>query len=112
MLRGQLLKGATPLLVLSVLREGEFYGYQIAKRIRELTSNVLAPSEGSLYPALHRLEAMGALQATWRDSDQGPKRRYYRITPAGTRMLAQHQEEWDAFAGGIRVVTGRPAAGS
>jgi PadR family transcriptional regulator PadR len=82
-IRGQLLKGTTPLLVLSVLRDGELYGYEIAQRIRERSGGAFAPSEGALYPALHALEANGALVATWRESDKGPRRRYYAIIPPG-----------------------------
>ena len=75
-IRGQLLKGTTPLLVLSVLRDGELYGYEIAQRIRLRSGGAFAPSEGALYPALHALEADGALTATWRESDKGPRRRH------------------------------------
>jgi PadR family transcriptional regulator PadR len=97
-IRGQLLKGTTPLLVLTILRNGELYGYEIAQRIRERSGGTFAPSEGSLYPALHSLEAEGALQATWRDSDKGPRRRYYKITPKGGALLAEHEQEWTSFA--------------
>jgi DNA-binding PadR family transcriptional regulator len=98
---GQLLKGTTPLLVLSVLHDGELYGYEIAQRIRERSGGAFAPSEGSLYPALHALEAHGALVADWRESDRGPRRRYYRMTPKGGALLAEHQTEWAAFSAGI-----------
>ena len=97
-IRGQLLKGTTPLLVLAILRDGELYGYEIAQRIRERSGGAFAPSEGSLYPALHGLEAEGALQATWRDSDKGPRRRYYKITPKGGALLTEHEKEWASFA--------------
>jgi len=97
-IRGQLLKGTTPLLVLTVLRDGELYGYEIAQRIRERSGGAFAPSEGSLYPALHALEADGALQATWRASDKGPRRRYYTITPRGGGLLAEHEAEWASFS--------------
>lgn len=97
-IRGQLLKGTTPLLVLTILRDGELYGYEIAQRIRERSGGAFVPSEGSLYPALHSLEAEGALQATWRDSDKGPRRRYYRITPKGGALLAEREREWTSFA--------------
>jgi PadR family transcriptional regulator, regulatory protein PadR len=102
--RSQLLKGATPYLVLSVLREGELYGYQIAQRIRERSAGAFAPGEGSLYPALHRLESDGSLVAAWRDGDRGPRRRWYRITPAGLAALAEHEAEWEAFSGAVARV--------
>jgi PadR family transcriptional regulator PadR len=103
---GQLLKGTTPLLVLTVLRDGELYGYEIAQRIRERSGGAFAPSEGSLYPALHALEADGALTATWRESDKGPRRRYYRLTDRGGALLAEHQTEWAAFSSGIARTLG------
>ena len=93
-IRGQLLKGTTPLLVLSVLRDGELYGYEIAQRIRERSGGAFAP----LYPALHALEADGALVATWRESDKGPRRRYYAITPLGGALFEEREREWSSFA--------------
>ena len=100
-IRTQLLKGTTTLLVLTVLRDGELYGYEIAQRINERSSGAFVPSEGSLYPALHALEADGALEASWRDSDRGPRRRYYKITSSGLGLLEQHAQEWAAFSQGM-----------
>ncbi len=110
-IRTQLLKGTTPLLVLSVLRDGELYGYEIAQRIRERSGGAFAPSEGSLYPALHALEAEGALLASWRESDKGPKRRYYRITPTGGAMLAEHERAWTEFSVGVGRALGETSGG-
>jgi PadR family transcriptional regulator PadR len=107
-IRGQLLKGTTTLLVLTVLREGELYGYEIAQRIRENSGGVFVPNEGSLYPALHALEADGALEANWRDSDRGPRRRYYKITKAGLGMLETHAQEWAAFSLGMSRAAAAP----
>ncbi len=109
-IRGQLLKGTMPLLVLAVVRDGELYGYEIAQRIREQSGGAFAPSEGSLYPALHTLESEGALEAFWQESDRGPRRRYYRITPDGERLLAEHEREWQAFASGVTKALGRTNA--
>jgi PadR family transcriptional regulator PadR len=106
-IRGQLLKGTTTLLVLTVLREGELYGYEIAQRIRDNSGGAFVPNEGSLYPALHALEAGGALEASWRESDRGPRRRYYKITKTGLGMLETHAQEWAAFSLGMsRAVAG------
>lgn len=101
----QLAKGTTPLLVLSVIAEGELYGYDIAQRIREMSGGAFAPSEGALYPTLHRLEAEGALEAVWRDSDRGPRRRYYRLTEQGRGLLAASKQEWSTFAKSVERVT-------
>ncbi len=110
MVRSELLKGTTALLVLGVLREGELYGYEIAQRIRERSAAAIDPGEGWLYPTLHRLETQGALSATWREGDRGPRRRYYRITNAGLRLLEAQEREWDAFARSVRLVTGKRGA--
>lgn len=104
-IRSQLLKGTVPFLVLSVLAAGEMYGYQIAQRIRERSGAFLAPSEGSLYPALHRLEREGAVIAEWRASELGPRRRYYSLTPAGEKLLADARAEWQAFSGVVTAVS-------
>ena len=103
-LNSQLLKGAMTFLVLAVLRDGEQYGYQVALRIRERSGGAFVPSEGSLYPTLHRLEADGALVATWRDGERGPRRRWYRITPRGVAQLVALEREWLAFSGAVRRV--------
>jgi PadR family transcriptional regulator, regulatory protein PadR len=108
-LGSELLKGTTPLLVLAVIGEGELYGYQIAQRIRERSGGAFAPSEGSLYPALHALEAEGALEATWRPSDRGPRRRYYRLTTKGAGLLAAREREWASFVGVVGRFTGTPS---
>lgn len=101
-LRAQLLKGTLPLLILATLRDGELHGYHIARRIRERSNDALNPSEGSLYPTLHRLEAEGALTGSWRIGEGGPRRRCYRLTSQGLTALAQAEREWATFAAGVR----------
>ena len=105
MARSQLLKGTTTLLILAILRDDELYGYEIAARIRERSGAFIDPGEGWLYPALHRLETGGALEATWRESEIGPRRRYYRLTRQGSRMLDAQTSEWEAFARSVGRVT-------
>lgn len=100
-----LVKGTMPLLILSVLKDTELYGYEIAQRITSGSGSLFSPSEGALYPALHRLEAEGALQATWRESDRGPRRRYYRITQRGLGQLARHEQDWRRISRGITRLT-------
>lgn len=108
----QLLKGTMPLLILSVLRDHELYGYQIAQNITAGSGSMFTPSEGALYPALHKLETEGSLEATWRASDRGPRRRYYRITEHGLGRLAEHEVEWQAVARGIgRLTAGERVGG-
>ena len=105
MAHSQLLKGTTQLLILGVLREAELHGYEIRQRIRERSAAVIEPGEGWLYPALHRLEAEGAVEATWREGGLGPRRRYYRITKKGLAALAALEAEWESFARSVRLVT-------
>lgn len=93
-----------------MLRDGELYGYEIAQRIRDRSASFLDPGEGWLYPTLHRLEVEGALEGTWRDGERGPRRRYYRLTAKGRRMLAASEREWEAFARSVRRVTRTGAA--
>ena len=106
--RGQLLKGALPLLVLGALEDGELYGYEVAQRLGTRSGGIVAPSEGSLYPTLHRLEALGAVTATWRDGDRGPRRRYYRLTEAGAGLLAEQRAAWGEFAGAVHRLAVEP----
>ena len=107
----QLLRGALPLLVLGALAEDELYGYEISQRLGSRSRGVVAPSEGSLYPALHRLEALGAVTATWRASDRGPRRRYYRITERGQHLLAEQRAAWEQFSGAVHRLAVEPAGG-
>jgi len=104
-LRSQLLKGTTPMLVLTVIADGELYGYEIAQKVRELSGGAFAPSEGSLYPTLHKLELEGALDASWREGDRGPRRRYYRLTKKGQGLLSESRAEWSAFVTAVSGVT-------
>src|ERR1035437_8433930 len=101
--RSQLLKGTTSLLVLGVLREAALYGYEIAARIRERSGSFIDPGKGWPSPALHRLETAGALEASWREGGIGPRRRYYRLTQAGMRMLDAEAAEWGAVGRSVRL---------
>jgi PadR family transcriptional regulator PadR len=104
-LRTQVIKGMTPMLVLAVIGDGELYGYEITQVIRDLSGGTFAPSEGALYPTLHRLEIDGVLHGTWRASDRGPSRRYYRLTKKGQGLLADSQAEWATIVQAVSSVT-------
>ncbi|OJX62325.1 MAG: PadR family transcriptional regulator [Micrococcales bacterium 73-13] len=86
---------ATP-LVLAILAEGRSYGYAILARVRELSGGELEWSDGMLYPLLHRLQALGLLAAEWGSSPEGRRRKYYAITEAGRRELAEQRSQWAA----------------
>jgi len=84
---------ATP-LVLSILTEGESYGYAILKRVRELSGGELEWTDGMLYPLLHRLHRLGYVTTEWRTPPQGRHRKYYAITDTGRAALAEQQRQW------------------
>lgn len=84
---------ATP-LVLAILSGGRSYGYAILKRVHDLSAGEIAWTDGMLYPLLHRLERLGHVQASWGQSPEGRKRKYYEITAAGEAALAEHRRQW------------------
>ncbi len=92
---------ATP-LVLAILGEGESYGYAIIKRVGELSGGELQWTDGMLYPLLHRLERKGYVEAIWGKSETGRRRKYYRLTPAGTEALAEHRRQWETVDSTLR----------
>ncbi len=94
---------ATP-LVLSILSEGESYGYAILKRVSELSGNELEWTDGMLYPLLHRLERNGYVQASWGRSETGRRRKYYRLTEAGMEELANQQRQWKVVDSTLRGI--------
>lgn len=94
--QAQFIQGTLDLLILRTLIYGPTHGHAIAKHIQR-TSEALTIETGSLYPALHRLEAQGLIRAAWRLSDKGKRARYYRLTPAGRRHLTAEQSRWERF---------------
>ena len=105
--KAELLQGTLDLLILKTLSAGAMHGYAIAQRIQERSEDVLIVEEGSLYPALYRMEESRLLKAEWEDTPErqrGPRRRIYRLTPKGKRQLAAGRKEWQEFVtviGGI-----------
>lgn len=85
---------STP-IILSILAEGENYGYEIIQRIKEVSGGQLEWSEGSLYPVLHKLEKNGQIVSVWRQSESGRKRKYYSLNQKGAEYLSSHQENWN-----------------
>jgi PadR family transcriptional regulator PadR len=86
---------ATP-LVLSILSDGESYGYAILKRVRDLSDGDLEWTDGMLYPLLHRLHRLGYVTTEWRVPPEGRRRKYYALTGAGAAALAEHRRQWAA----------------
>lgn len=102
--RVDLLQGTLDLLILRTLVFGESHGHAIAKHIQRSSDDVLQVETGSLYPALHRLEAQGWIDSEWRLSDKGKRAKYYRITRAGRKQLTAEQSKWDQLAAAMARV--------
>lgn len=99
------LKGNLDLLLLSVLTAGPAHGYAIISALRDRSEGTFDLPEGTIYPALHRLEDAGLLASSWADNE-GRKRRVYGLTSKGAAALAAEQAEWRRFAQGMRAVLG------
>lgn len=100
----ELLHGTLETLILKTVARGPRHGYAIARWLEERTGDVLEVEDGSLYPALYRMEQRGWLQADWGTSELGRKAKFYRITPAGRKRLAASTEEWARFSAAISKV--------
>ena len=99
-----LVQGTLDLLILRTLAAGPRHGWAIAKRIQQVSSDVLQVTQGSLYPALHRLEQQGWLKATWAETETGREAKIYSLTTAGRRQLARELESWDRLSSAIGIV--------
>ncbi len=106
----ELLKGNTETLLLSMLSGEAMYGYQIVKEIGERSSGYFRFKEGTLYPALHRLEASGLVEGQWRDTSTGVPRRYYHITLKGRNTLDERTAEWRRFSMAVNSIMPAPAS--
>src|SRR6476619_5388288 len=102
--RAGLLQGTLDLLILRTLLAGPAHGHAIAKHIQRTSEDLLQVETGSLYPALHRLEAKGWIGASWELSDKGKRAKYYRLTPLGRKQLATEQSKWQAFARAMGLI--------
>ena len=102
-----LLQGTLDLLILHAVQRGPLHGYAVAQTIHMLSNEVLKVEEGSLYPALYRLELDGAITSSWGASENNRRAKYYRITRRGRKILAQQQETWDRLAGAVSRVLAR-----
>lgn len=93
----ELLKGSTIILILSLLDKEPMYGYEIIKKIQDKSNGVFSLKEGTLYPILHTLEGENYVESFWDESLEGRKRKYYRITSSGEKLLKEKKEEWNNF---------------
>ena len=94
---------ATP-IVLSILRQGDSYGYAIIRRVREVSGERIAWTDGMLYPVLHRLEAADLVRSAWKVAENGRRRKYYHITREGEAELERLREQWDVVHGALEAL--------
>ncbi len=94
MLSKELVAASTVPLVLSVLAEGENYGYALIQRVKELSNGKIQWTEGMLYPVLHWMEKEGMIASEWRESESGRKRKYYRLKTEGQAALREEKQQW------------------
>jgi PadR family transcriptional regulator, regulatory protein PadR len=102
--RVELLQGTLDVLILRTLLSAPAHGHAIAKHIQRTSEDLLQVETGSLYPALHRLEAKGWIAASWELSDNGQRARYYRLTSLGRKQLAKEQSKWQAFSRAMGLI--------
>jgi PadR family transcriptional regulator PadR len=104
-MRADLLRGHLDALLLAVLADAPGHGYELSRRLTERSDGELGVPEGSLYPALHRLERGDLVQSSW-STGEGRRRRIYRLTPAGRRAVGRSRSEWRLFASAVDRVLG------
>jgi PadR family transcriptional regulator PadR len=102
-----LLQGTLDLLILKTIAREPLHGWAIAKRIQQLSDDVLSVQQGSLYPALTRLENQGWITAVWKDTDLGRSAKFYSLTRDGRQQLEREQENWNRLSSAVRLVLKR-----
>ena len=100
----ELLKGSTDSLLLSLISHQPMYGYKIIKELEKRSKGYFQFKEGTLYPALHRLEKAGLVQGKWQRLPSGPERRYYHITAKGQKALAERLTVWQGFSTAVALI--------
>ena len=111
-MRGELLKGSLDLLLLTILADGPAHGYAVVAELRRRSDGAFDLPEGTIYPALHRLEQAGLLSSRWVTAESGRRRRVYTLTRQGNRALAARRAVWRQFSdaiGGLLEASGKPA---
>ena len=102
--KADLPQGTLDMLILKIVALGPIHGYAIAQRLQQISKEVLQVQQGSLYPALHRLENRGWMKSDWRNSETGREAKYYSLTREGTRQLETENANWNRLAEAIRLV--------
>jgi transcriptional regulator len=102
--KADLLQGTLDLLILKVVALGPVHGYGISQRIRQISSDVLQVQQGSLYPALHRLEKRAWLEADWGESNNGRQAKFYKLSAKGRKQLAAEEETWNRLSRAVALI--------
>ena len=102
--KSDLLQGTLDMLILKIVALGPVHGYGISQRIRQISKDVLQVQQGSLYPALHRLERRGWLDAEWGESENGRQAKFYKLSARGRKQLTEEQENWQRLAGAVSLI--------
>jgi transcriptional regulator len=102
--KSELLQGTLDLLIMKIVALGPIHGYGIAQRMRQISKDALQVPQGSLYPALHRLEKRGWLHSAWRESDNGRQAKFYRLSLKGRKQLVEEQHSWQQLTDAIGMV--------
>ena len=102
--KADLLQGTLDLLILKIVALGPVHGYGISQRIRQISEEVLLVQQGSLYPALHRLEQQGWIRGKWAESETGRKVKFYSLTAAGRKQLETETANWNRLSTAINLV--------
>jgi PadR family transcriptional regulator, regulatory protein PadR len=102
--RSEFLKGTLDMLILKIVALGPIHGYAISQRIRQISKDFFQLQQGSLYPALHRLEDRGWLKADWRDTETGREAKFYALTPKGRKQLETEMRTWAKLADAVALI--------
>ena len=98
------IQGTLDMLILQILSLEPAHGYGIAQRLEQVSRSVVQVNQGSLYPALHRLQQKGWLRAGWKQSETGREAKFYSLTPAGRRQLAVEKDSWARLSGAVNLI--------
>lgn len=102
--KSDLLQGTLDMLILKIVALGPVHGYGISLRIRQISQEVLQVQQGSLYPALHRLEERGWLEADWGESDNGRQAKFYRLSAKGRKQFAKEEANWTRLSDAVALI--------
>ena len=102
--KADLLQGTLELLILRLMRNGRWHGWDIMQRLQLISGEVLSVTPGALYPALHRLEDRGLISSAWGPSDNNRKAKFYELTAAGRKQLDAERKEWERFSGAVEMI--------